>query len=130
MEGVFMTITEVSKKLEISADTLRYYERINLIPAVPRNKSGIRNYDEKSLSWINFIKCMRKSGLQIEKLIDYVTLFQDGGEETREARKGILLEQREEILAKIEELNNSLKYLNAKIERYDDVTLSAEEKLK
>lgn len=125
-----MTITEVSKKLGISADTLRYYERIKLIPAVPRNKSGVRDYDEKSLSWINFIKCMRKSGLQIEKLIEYVTLFQESGDETREARKSILVEQREELLAKIEELNENLKYLNTKIKRYEDVTTSAEEKLK
>ena len=47
-----MTIAEASKKYEISADTLRYYERIGLIPPVPRNKSGIRDYEEDSCRWI------------------------------------------------------------------------------
>ena len=85
-----MTIAEVSKKLELSADTLRYYERIGLIPPVPRNKSGIRDYDENSIGWINFIKCMRKAGLPIEILIEYVTLYQLG-DSTKEARKIYLL---------------------------------------
>ena len=64
-----MTIAEVSRKYEISADTLRYYERIGLIPPVPRNKSGIRNYDEASCQWIELMICMRKAGVQIEALV-------------------------------------------------------------
>ena len=63
-----MTIAEVSKNYEISADTLRYYERIGLLPPVPRTKSGIRDYDEDSLKWIQLMKCMRKAGVQIEAL--------------------------------------------------------------
>ena len=111
-----MTIAEVSKKLELSADTLRYYERIGLIPPVPRNKSGIRDYDENSIGWINFIKCMRKAGLPIEVLIEYVTLYQLG-DSTKEARENLLIEQREELISKIEELKETLEYLNKKIER-------------
>ena len=113
---VNMTIAEVSKKLELSADTLRYYERIGLIPPVPRNKSGIRDYDENSIGWINFIKCMRKAGLPIEVLIEYVTLYQLG-DSTKEVRKNLLIEQREELISKIEELKETLEYLNKKIER-------------
>ena len=73
-----MTIAEVSKKYDISADTLRYYERIGLLPPVPRNKSGIRDYDEASCGWIELMKCMRAAGVQIEALIEYVALFQQG----------------------------------------------------
>ena len=73
-----MTIAEVSRKYDITADTLRYYERIGLIPNVPRNKSGIRDYDEESCRWIELMKCMRKAGVQIEALIEYVALFQKG----------------------------------------------------
>ena len=69
-----MTIAEASKKYDISADTLRYYERIGLIPPVPRTKSGIRDYDEASCGWIQLMKCMRKAGVQIEALIEYVAL--------------------------------------------------------
>ena len=71
-----MTITQVSQKYGLSQDTLRYYERIGIIPPVPRNKSGIRDYDEVSCSWIELMKCMRSSGVQIEALIEYVSLFQ------------------------------------------------------
>ena len=71
-----MTIAEVSKNYEISADTLRYYERIGLLPPVPRTKSGIRDYDEDSLKWIQLMKCMRKAGVQIEALVEYVALFE------------------------------------------------------
>jgi DNA-binding transcriptional MerR regulator len=56
-----MTIAEVSKKFELSQDTLRYYERIGLIPGVNRNKSGIRDYTEEDCRWVEFIKCMRTS---------------------------------------------------------------------
>lgn len=52
-----MTIAEVSRQFDITPDTLRYYERIGLIPPVPRTKSGIRDYDQTSCSWIEFIKC-------------------------------------------------------------------------
>lgn len=81
-----MTITEVSEKFDVSQDTLRYYERIGLIPRVNRNKSGIRNYTEEDCKWVEFIKCMRNAGLPIEVLIEYVGLFQQGGE-TIDARK-------------------------------------------
>ena len=63
-----MTIAEVSKKYEISADTLRYYERVGLIPPVPRTSGGIRDYDEASCGWIELMKCLRAAGVQIEAL--------------------------------------------------------------
>jgi len=83
-----MTISQVSQKYDITADTLRYYERIGLIPHVPRNKSGIRDYDEESCRWIELMKCMRKAGVQIEALIEYVALFQKG-DDTLDARMQI-----------------------------------------
>lgn len=88
-----MTIAEVSKQYNISADTLRYYERIGLIPPVNRNKNGIRDYTDEDCKWVDFIKCMRSAGLPIEVLIEYVTLFRQGNS-TIEARKEILIEQR------------------------------------
>ena len=50
-----MTIAEVSKQYNISADTLRYYERIGLIPPVNRNKNGIRDYTDEDCKWVDFI---------------------------------------------------------------------------
>lgn len=67
-----MMIAEVSNKFDISADTLRYYERIGLIPPVNRNTNGVRDYTEEDCEWVYFIKCMRAAGLSIEILIEYV----------------------------------------------------------
>ena len=113
-----MTIAEVSRKFDMSADTLRYYERIGLIPPVPRNKSGIRNYDDTSCQWIELMKCMRAAGVQIEALIEYVALFQQG-DDTSDARKAILIEQREQLLHRMEEMQNTLARLNEKIDHYE-----------
>lgn len=81
-----MTIAEVSKKYDLTPDTLRYYERIGLLVNVPRNKNGIRNYDEGSCKRIEFIKCMRSAGVEIEILIEYMSLLEKG-KATVEARK-------------------------------------------
>ena len=112
-----MTIAEVSKKYELSADTLRYYERIGLVPPVPRNKSGIRDYDTESCQWVELMKCMRSAGVQIEALIEYVALFQQG-DETIGARKALLIEQRDQLVERMAEMQRSLDRLNDKIERY------------
>lgn len=113
-----MTIAEVSKKYELSPDTLRYYERIGLIPPVPRSKSGIRDYDQSSCQWIELMKCMRAAGVQIEALIEYVALFQQG-DSTIDARKALLIEQRDRLVARMAEMQQSLDRLNDKIRRYE-----------
>ena len=123
-----MTIAQVSKQYDISADTLRYYERIGLIPPVPRNKSGIRDYDEESCRWIELMKCMRKAGVQIEALIEYVALFQQG-DATVDARKAILIEQRAQLIERMEELQASLDRLNDKIEPYEQGLMLVEQDL-
>lgn len=112
-----MTITEVSRQYDISPDTLRYYERIGLIPPVPRSKSGIRDYDKMSCQWIELMKCMRAAGVQIEALIEYVALYRQG-DETMGARKAILVEQRAQLLARMADMQASLDRLNEKIQRY------------
>lgn len=124
-----MTISEVSEKYGISADTLRYYERIGLIPPVPRNKSGIRDYDENSCGWINLMMCMRKAGVQIEALIEYVNLFYQG-DETIEARKQLLREQRDRLLERITQMQESLDLLNGKIEKYEQGLMTVEQQLR
>ena len=96
-----MKIAEVSGQYGLSVDTLRYYERVGLIPAVHRNESGIRDYDELDLRRVDFIKCMRGAGLPVEVLIEYMGLVQQG-DSTIEARKEILIEQRDLVAARLE----------------------------
>lgn len=113
-----MTITEVGRRYGLSADTLRYYERVGLIPPVPRTRGGARDYDEASLSWVELIKCMRAAGVGIEALTEYCRLFQQG-EETMEARKALLIEQRRQLLERMEDMKRSLDRLDQKIENYE-----------
>lgn len=115
-----MTISEVSRKYNITADTIRYYEKEGLIPAVPRDKNGIREFDENSCGWIEFIKCMRSAGLEIETLKRYVSLFRQGTATVRE-RKILLIEQREKLLKKQENIKATLDRLNYKIEKYEEI---------
>jgi len=123
-----MKIMEVSEQYGISSDTLRYYERIGLIPPVNRKESGIRDYNELDLRRVEFIKCMRSAGLPIEVLIEYVGLVQQG-DKTIEARKEILIEQRELLAARMKEMQKTLDILDHKIEVYENAVLKKEKEI-
>lgn len=113
-----MTIKEVSEKYDISQDTLRYYERVGMIPPVNRTAGGIRDYQEQDLGWVELAICMRSAGLPIEAMIEYVKLCQQG-EETIPARLQLLAEQREALLEQRKQIDTTLERLNYKISRYE-----------
>ena len=123
-----MTIAEVSKKVNLSADTLRYYERIGLIPEVSRTESGIRNYTEEDLGWIEFSKCMRNAGMSIEALIEYIKLYKKG-DVTLEARKQLLISQKDVIKERLEEIQNTFDRINYKIKNYEKILVEREKDL-
>lgn len=123
-----MTISEVSKKYNLTADTIRYYERIGLIPPVHRNSSGNRDFLEEDCNWVEFIKCMRNAGLSIEALIDYVAMFQRGNE-TVKSRKNLLIEQRELLVERMESMKATLERLDMKIDGYEERCLIKEQEL-
>ena len=114
-----MTIAEVSKKYDISADTLRYYERVGMIPPVTRTASGIRDYQDSDLGWVGLAKCMRSAGLPVEAMIEYVRLYQEG-DSTIPARLQLLLEQRQSLLEQRKKIDETLDRLNYKISIYED----------
>lgn len=113
-----MTIKEVSEKYGISGDTLRYYEKIGMIPPVTRTAGGIRNYTETDLSWIELVLCMRNAGLPIEAIIEYVRLYRMG-DSTFAARLSLLRKQRTALIAQKERIDEMLSRLNYKIARYE-----------
>jgi DNA-binding transcriptional MerR regulator len=121
-----MKIAEVSERYGLSSDTLRYYERIGLVPPVSRNEGGIRDYNELDLRRVEFVKCMRSAGLPIEVLINYVALVQQG-DRTIAARKEILMEQREQLLGRMAEMQHTLDILNRKIQAYENAVLTKEQ---
>ena len=114
-----MKIAEVSQKFNLTTDTLRYYEKVGLIEPVKRSKSGVRDYTEKDLDRIVFVKCMRQAGLSIESIQTYIELYKLG-DSTLENRLDILLNERDKIEATIFNLQGTLDYLNHKIDRYTE----------
>lgn len=127
-----ITIKDVSKKYNITPDTLRYYERVGMIPPVTRTSSGVRNYQDSDLSWVELAKCMRGAGLSIEAMIKYVELYQQG-DDTFQARLDLLIEQRHLLLEQRKQMDTAIDRLNYKISRYEAAvetgTLTWEENL-
>ncbi|BCY17009.1 MerR family transcriptional regulator [Leptolinea sp. HRD-7] len=123
-----MKIAEVSEKYHVTPDTLRYYERIGLLKPVARNESGIRDYSEDDIHRLEFIKCMRRAGLPIDVLIEYIHLL-DQGDETIEARIDLLKEQRVLLQARILEMQETLKVLDYKISLYGEAVHAREKEL-
>ena len=123
-----MKIAEVSEQYGLSVDTLRYYERVGLIPPVNRSENGIRDYNELDLRRVDFIKCMRSAGLPVEVLIEYVALVQQG-DGTIEDRKEILKHQREQLAARMDEMQKTLDLLDHKIEVYEKALLKREQEI-
>ena len=114
-----MTIAEVSRKYGMTQDTLRYYERIGMIPEVTRTTGGIRDYQESDLGWVELVICMRKAGLPVEALIEYVKLYQQG-DETFEARLQLLSEEREKLEKQKAQIELAVNRLNHKISKYQE----------
>ncbi len=113
-----MTISDVSKKYGISQDTLRYYEKIGVIPPVNRNESGLRDYTEEDCGWVELAACMRSAGLPLDALTEYVRLSREG-DATIPERRQLLLEQKERLMIQLKAIQETLERLDYKISRYD-----------
>ena len=114
-----MTIKEVCEKYDITPETLRYYERVGVIPEVHRTKGGIRDFTDEDVAWVENAICMRSAGVPVEMLIEYVRLYQEG-DETFQARRDVLAEAREEIQKQLDKYQATMDRLNYKISRYDE----------
>ena len=115
-----MTVREIAAKTNMSTDTLRYYERIGLLPPVPRNAAGIRNYDEYFVNFINFIKKLKASGMSLEHIIDYIRLA-EMGDATIQERKKLLAEARETLLDKINSLQLVAELADYQLRNYENL---------
>ena len=113
-----MTIKEVCEKYDITADTLRYYERVGVIPEVTRTPGRIRDYQETDIAWVENAICFRDAGMPVEMLIEYVKLYQEG-DSTIDARTNLLKEARESILEARKKYDIALEKLDYKIGRYE-----------
>lgn len=123
-----MNIKKVSEQTGVSADTIRYYERIGLLPRVRRNKSGIRDFSEQDIATLEFIRCFRRAGMSVESLIEYMNLVEQG-EGTEEARMHLLQEQRDKLDVRIDELLATRNRMDYKIKNYQNKLLKKEDSL-
>lgn len=123
-----MNIKEASSTTGVSADTIRYYERIGLIMPIER-VNGIRKFNERNINQINFAKTMREAGLSIETLKDYVTLVFEDDPTTIPARKDLLGEAIKTLNEKVKEVVDARDYLQWKIDNYDSHMVPSEKKL-
>ncbi|KRO10255.1 merr family transcriptional regulator [Paucilactobacillus hokkaidonensis] len=122
---VLMNINAVAKKFDLTKDTLRYWERIGLLPEIGRNQSGYRDFKERDMNWVFYIQALRNAGMSIEALIEFVKLYREG-DQTTVARKSLLMDQRQELADKAKEIKKTIKYLDFKIDHFEDHTLNYE----
>ena len=115
-----MRIAEVVEKYGVSADTLRYYERVGLLRHVSRTASGIRDYSEDDCARLAFVKCLRGANVSIEALAEYMRLL-DQGDSTLAARKAILEDERKKARARLAQMQAALDRLDYKIARCDEL---------
>lgn len=115
-----MTIKEASEKTGVSIDNLRYYERIGLLPTIPRNKSGIRAYDDRAIHWIEFVMKFKHAGASLEAIYEYISLAQSD-ENTKEARRDILFEIEQDLMDKMKLLQECMDLIHYKLDNYDDL---------
>ena len=114
-----MTIKEVCEKYNVTADTLRYYERVGVIPEARRTAGGIRDYSEEDIKWVETAICFRSARMPIDLLIEYVRLYRKGDETLRD-RLELLIEAKKRILDERKKYDDALAKLDYKISKYDE----------
>lgn len=116
-----MNIKQAAELFDLTSDTLRYYERVGVIPPVTRNQSGYRDYQTRDLNWIYLAKNLRWAGLSVESLIDFATLGQqDKTANVEQAQKQILHDQLAELDEKLTDMQHVRELLQYKIATYDE----------
>lgn len=115
-----MRIDEVAKRFHLSISTLRYYEKIGLLNPIHRDDNGMRNYSEEDLDRIDFVLCMKQTGLELKQIKEFIDLNKQGNE-TIQQRKTILLIQKKNLEEDIQQLTLSLQKLDKKIKHYDEI---------
>jgi DNA-binding transcriptional MerR regulator len=115
-----LTVHEVADKTDLSAHTIRYYERIGLIPSIERASNGHRRYSVDDVGWIEFLKCLRSTGMPISEMQRYVELQQEGDLTSRD-RMALLEAHRCRLKARIEELCGFLERIEGKLAYYQSL---------
>jgi DNA-binding transcriptional MerR regulator len=114
------TIQRAAAETGVSRDTLRYYEKIGILPGIGRSESGHRRFTDDDMGWIKLVQCLRATGMPIEDLHAYAELVQEG-DATAMQRLDLLENHRQRIRAEMQELTTALELVERKIEGYDQL---------
>ncbi|AVZ72807.1 MerR family transcriptional regulator [Streptomyces lunaelactis] len=119
------TISEVVAFTGLTAHTLRWYERIGLMPHVDRSNTGQRRFTNRDLNWLGFVGKLRLTGMPVADMVRYAELVREG-EHTFEARQELLQQTRRDVRSRIAELQDTLAVLDHKIDFYADARRASE----
>lgn len=112
------TVGEMAKKLNVTASTLRYYDKEGLLPFVERSSGGMRMFKENDLSWLRIIECLKKTGMPIKDIKHFMDCSMEGDSKIDE-RLSIIKSQRDAVIKQMEELQEMLDMLNYKCWYYE-----------
>ncbi|MEV6669881.1 MerR family transcriptional regulator [Streptomyces sp. NPDC051162] len=125
-QGDRHTISEVAEYTGLSAHTLRWYERIGLMPHVDRSHAGQRRYTDRDLDWLDLVGRLRLTGMPVADMVRYAQLVREG-EHTFAERERLLSTHRDDVRRRIAELRSTLDVLDYKIDIYADARRRASE---
>lgn len=111
---------QVAEQTGFSLDTLRYYERIGLLDDIARNSGGRRVFTEGDVAWLRILRCLRDTGMPIQRMVRYAELAR-GGDETVAERLEVLREHDRDVEEKIAHLRVEQDHIRAKIAHYQQV---------
>jgi DNA-binding transcriptional MerR regulator len=114
------TIQRAAAETGVSRDTLRYYEKIGILPGIGRSRSGHRRFTDEDMGWIKLVQCLRATGMPIEDLHAYADLVQEG-DSSAAGRLQILERHRDRIRDELQELSTALELVERKIAGYDEL---------
>ena len=114
------TMMQVCRALDMTYQTLKFYCNEGLVPNVKRDTNNRRIFDEQDMKWIKDLTCLKKCGMSIQEMKEYLALCLEG-QSTILSRKGMLAQKRAALLSEIEELNASVAYIDWKQNFYDEV---------
>ncbi|KEF05817.1 MULTISPECIES: MerR family transcriptional regulator [Streptomyces] len=119
------TISEVAEHTGLSAHTLRWYERIGLMPHVDRTHTGQRRFTNRDLDWLDLVSKLRLTGMPVADMVRYAELVREG-RHTFAEREELLTAHREDVRDRIAELQSTLRVLDYKIDAYADARRASE----
>lgn len=114
------TMMQVCKEADLTYQTLKFYCNEGLIPNVKRDKNNRRIFDERNLKWIKDLVCLKKCGMSIQEMKAYLDLCLEGAS-TISQRKEMLARKQEALRLSIQELEDSVAYIDWKQNFYDEV---------